>query len=897
MDKTELIRFKRIASGEIVGAKAIEIVSVPDYSILVPQYSNEMDAIKDFKNGMMGMLAEVYQSCKNFSLSSQNSFPDVAIELLWCTEPVQNQPYQAAIRMFLILRGIGQDEATVASLLDKVANLCTVTLRLQKYTYSDVDVEAFLPLLREVDTSSIIALVKDEKLINLQNMLMPSCLGFDRIPESAAGLSKLVNSLMGFPNVAVSIQLIPTVLAPETRASLEQNFQMLDTLSYGIMEQGIGNVSFASASNPLETYRFYHDNQDQALFDFNFVVYGSRLQGDSVASALYGQLNSGCNSKAQIKFIRLQTEEANLCGNFYPLPWAIHEVLLQAERNPELWSIPNRYYIALYNLPYLLTAEEASEIFRLPIGGSTIRAGLQINESIKNSQTYSDNLINAGDITVGVLKSSGENYTIGIQLDDIAKHMLVVGTPGSGKTTFSVGLLDQLWKKHKIPFLVIEPAKNEYRALIQSIPELQIFTPGKNYISPFVFNPFVPPKNVRLETYKSTLKTAFAAAVSMATPLDKIFEDAIHNCYSDFRWLDSYTVSDKGKIFNIADFIKCFRETFDSIGYTGDARNIGRAGVVRLNSLARLFDNYYSIPIEDLLTKPTVIELSAIENSDQKSLIISLVLLSILAYVNSNYIGKGGLRNVILLEEAHVLLDADTNFAGVGEANPSAIAQGLIKRMLAELRSYGVGMIIADQSPRKVSTDVVALTDMKVAFRIVEAMDRQILSDSMGLNETQSARMARLKPGEAYLFFNRLDAAEEILTPNYRLENNIDISLSDSSIASLSTYWRNKPEFLRPYPYCEIVPCCRTCCDYNRRLLAKEIARRIFVRNLKSDTADFSSLKEVFAHISALIVAELNDEPYSRELLSCVKVHLWRKIRYETKIRVSDAQIEASLKK
>ena len=379
--------------------------------------------------------------------------------------------------------------------------------------------------------------------------------------------------------------------------------------------------------------------------------------------------------------------------------------------------------------------------------------------------------------------------------------MLVVGTPGSGKTTFSVGLLDQLWKKHKIPFLVIEPAKNEYRALIQSIPELQIFTPGKNYISPFVFNPFVPPKNVRLETYKSTLKTAFAAAVSMATPLDKIFEDAIHNCYSDFRWLDSYTVSDKGKIFNIADFIKCFRETFDSIGYTGDARNIGRAGVVRLNSLARLFDNYYSIPIEDLLTKPTVIELSAIENSDQKSLIISLVLLSILAYVNSNYIGKGGLRNVILLEEAHVLLDADTNFAGVGEANPSAIAQGLIKRMLAELRSYGVGMIIADQSPRKVSTDVVALTDMKVAFRIVEAMDRQILSDSMGLNETQSARMARLKPGEAYLFFNRLDAAEEILTPNYRLENNIDISLSDSSIASLSTYWRNKPEFLRPYPY------------------------------------------------------------------------------------------------
>ena len=115
------------------------------------------------------------------------------------------------------------------------------------------------------------------------------------------------------------------------------------------------------------------------------------------------------------------------------------------------------------------------------------------------------------------------NNAIGLSLKDLAKHMLIVGTPGSGKTTFSVGLLDRLWKEHHIPFLVIEPAKNEYRALVQSIPDLQVFTPGKNFISPFVFNPFCPPKNVRLETYKSTLKTAFAAGVSMSTPLDKIF--------------------------------------------------------------------------------------------------------------------------------------------------------------------------------------------------------------------------------------------------------------------------------------------------------------------------------------------------------------------------------------
>jgi GTPase SAR1 family protein len=474
--------------------------------------------------------------------------------------------------------------------------------------------------------------------------------------------------------------------------------------------------------------------------------------------------------------------------------------------------------------------------------------------------------------------------------------MLVVGTPGSGKTTFSVSLLDRLWKDHQIPFLVIEPAKNEYRALIQSIPDLQVFTPGKNFISPFVFNPFVPPKNVKLETYKSTLKTAFAAAVSMSTPLDKIFEETVNNCYSDFRWLDTYTSDDKGRIFNISDFIKCFQETFDAIGYTGDARNIGRAGQVRLQSLTNLFDNYFSIPIEDLLKKPTIIELAAIENSDQKALIISLLLLSILAYVNSNYIGEGSLRNVILLEEAHVLLDADAN-AGQGEANPSAIAQGLVKRMLAEIRSYGVGVVIADQSPRKVTTDVVALTDIKLAFRLVEASDKQILADSSNMSETQTQRLAKLKPGEAFLFFGKLDEPEEITTEDYRLANNINITLSDEGIKSLSSYWKSRQEQLRPYPECAYCQYCVQGCDYAKRVLAREIARRIFSKNFKPDCADSVVVKGVFRQIVPLIKQELNDEPFDRELLACVELHLIRKIRYSTKIKISDATVQITLSK
>ena len=677
-------------------------------------------------------------------------------------------------------------------------------------------------------------------------------------------------------------------------STVVQISQTLDTLDQGIMTPGMGNLTFHAAGRLAEVYRHYQTNRNGSLFLFNTVIMGDRVAVEDLSVKLKGYMSFDASKRVRLVDIDL-SNRIDFADNLYSYPWIVNELLVGYQRNPSLFGSDGMYQ-AMYRLAHIATVEELSGLFSLPIGNQRVYAGLPINDSEESNKNYGDNLINAGDVCIGKLKSSGGRNTIGISLKDLTKHMLVVGTPGSGKTTFSVSMLDRLWKEHHIPFLVIEPAKNEYRALVQSIPDLQVFTPGKNYISPFIFNPFVPPKNVKLETYKSTLKTAFAAGVSMSTPLDKIFEESINNCYSDFRWLDNYTVDDKGKIFNISDFIKCFQKTFEEIGYTGDARNIGRAGVVRLKSLVNLFDNYYSIPIQDILTKPTIIELAAIENSDEKALIISLVLLSILAYVNANYVGEGSLKNVILLEEAHVLLDADTN-AGVGDANPSKIAQGLVKRMLAEIRSYGVGVMIADQSPRKVTADVVALTDMKMVFRIVEATDKQMVAESMNMNEVQTQRVSRLKPGEAFLFFNRLEEPEEVITPDYRLENNISISLSDEGIRELSTYWRDKGGKLRPYPECEMTTCCACSCDYERRILAREIARRIFVKHFKPDMKSFVPVIEVFKRITSLVKAELNDEPFSKELLSCVKVQLWRRIKYGTEIPVREVQIKNSVSK
>lgn len=879
---------KKIKSNEYVSMSAIEILTIPHVSIIDGNL-NVDECIEKYKSDFVGALNEVYQLCK------YEKIEDVSIELLWMTEEAANQTYEARIRLFMIFRAIDIDQDKAIAVVKKLTDTFKSILKSEKYEIEEIDSDAINAVIGKIDDTSIKAIIKEEKIENLQNQIMPFCYTYDIIPKSNNDLSRLINVLIEHPHSAVSVQLIPTYYSNGELLEIDKTAQTLEVLTNGVMEYGVGNVSFSLAKTHSDIYKYYSEHKASGLYNFNLVVYGNSIAASQISSASLGMLSANMSGSANLKIVDLEKNTVDKDSNFFPLPWAIGEATLQRGRNYQIWK-SNQVSSALYRLPYVITIEEAVEIFRLPIGDENVSAGLNIDESAKSAKTYSDNIINGGDIEVGKLRSSSKGDTIGFNLKDLAKHMLIVGTPGSGKTTFSVGMLDRLWKEHHIPFLVIEPAKNEYRALVQSIPDLQVFTPGKNFISPFVYNPFVPPKNVKLETYKSTLKTAFAAGVSMTTPLDKIFEEAINNCYSDFRWLDTYTTDNKGKIFNITDFIKCFQQTFDEIGYTGDAKNIGRAGVVRLNSLVNLFDNYYSIPIEDLLSKPTIIELAAIENAEQKALIISLLLLSVLSYVNANYVGEGGLKNVILLEEAHVLLDSNAN-SGQGEANPSSIAQGLIKRMLAEIRSYGVGLVIADQSPRKVGTDVVALTDMKVVFRLVEAADKQIIADSSNMSDAMIQRMSKLKPGEAFLFFNKLDEPEEVITPDYRLENNISISLSDEGIKSLSTYWKNKPEMLKPYPECNEIHYCKKTCDYSQRILAREIARRIYVKNFKPDSTDFELVKKVFSKISFLIKYELNDEPFTPELLSCVKVHLWRKIKYSTKIKINEKLIENSLRK
>lgn len=599
-----MVETLRINSGEFVGLSILRITTIPHLSILTDDQSvlGQQCAVAKVGQDFSGMLTESYQQYKDSFLQTGRAV-DISFELSWISSPVDNQPYAADVSLYCVIRTIQQQEALCAQVISTYMSVFKATLDSCKYEYQEESLGNYTSGFGRVATGhSAKAIVREERMEDLQNTYLPACYSYDRLPVDYPELDRIANILISHPYSAVCFQLIPTYFTNEELQEINQLNQNISMLSRGVSDQQIGTVSISSADRIASLYHYYNDNKSRALFDYNILVFGEEKDVTSIATRTMGQMAATQQMTApNLSFVSLTPSEAYLGEqSLFSMPWVLSDQILNKGRNTSLWS-SGMVSPALYRLPYIVTADEAASFFRLPVGSDKINAGFVVNEAGKSNKTYSENIINAGDIELGKLRAAMGNNAIGLSLKDLAKHMLIVGTPGSGKTTFSVGLLDRLWKEHHIPFLVIEPAKNEYRALVQSIPDLQVFTPGKNFISPFVFNPFCPPKNVRLETYKSTLKTAFAAGVSMSTPLDKIFEDTINNCYSDFRWLDNYTIADKGQVFNITDFIKCFEETFEEIGYTGDARNIGRAGVVRLKSLVNLFDNYFSIPIEDLL--------------------------------------------------------------------------------------------------------------------------------------------------------------------------------------------------------------------------------------------------------------------------------------------------------
>ena len=791
-----------------------------------------------------------------------------AMELLWLSEPVNGQKYPARVRLFLLLRKLAAAKWQAEQELEAV--LAGMEALLTQKGCTLVIGEELNTLLDQTE-GTLHALVRQEK-VPMSYFAQFPYYHYDTVRDCTLDFSGLLMALCGAPGTALSVQVMPAVLSAEEQFAGEQMRQMLAQATVGSYGTGAG-MGDDSARKPLEVYTYYRQD-DGPRFLMNLLVGGS----PAGCAALLARTQSALRSVAMTD-IDL-TGRFSLKQDLLFSPWNISSALIYQYRNGGLWQTLQGME-PLMRLPYLYTVEETAKLLQIPVDDGSL-PGVTSNRVDLSGALFDKAVLAEDNIVFGHL-AGNNSVRIGAPMKAFTRHGLIVGTPGTGKTTFSVDLLLQFYEKG-VPFLAIEPTKTEYRAMIDAIPDLQIFTPGNSGVSPFLCNPFLPPRNITVEKYIPSLVSAFQAAFSMPSPLDMIFLSAVRAAYTKYGWKNSSKTGDPDvQPFGLYEFILCFKTLVANSGYSGEVRsNLQSGGTLRLMNLleqnASIYDTVHTIPLDDLLSRPTVLELNAIENQEQKALLMALLLISVCTHTKQNQKGDGELKNIILIDEAHVLLSGRSRDGGAGGQDTTVRA---LQNMIAEIRSYGTGILIADQSPSAVSRPVVANTDIKVSFRLVQGEEKAALADSTGMEETQKQHLGRLDVGEAFVYYSRLDTPQLIKTTDSRTAKGIRLVVPDREIAQRMTYWAKHEALLKPYRECNLCTQCSGGCDLALRNRADYYAARVLQENgMKIKERNTAAQYVILLHKPLAVWEGTIGSDFER-LCFCARMRLLRKIALE----------------
>lgn len=835
------------------------------------------------------------------SLYVKSDLDFTSFDILFKSTSVNNQIYKAQVGLFLIVRKIGDNESDVNNFVEDAFSNIKKEMEEKHYklhVFSEEESYAqFEDSLNDINAEKVLSIAKKEKAVSMPSL--GNMIYYNDVidPNENNNISSLINTLAFNPDSAVLVQLIPTKYSTDERLAVEQVRAFLAQYE-SQMRYGYGLHVDSNSQKIIDAYEYYVDAASVDNFSYNILVYSNARNAVDVANKVIEAIETEDGvGTTSLEIDDVSNFDLDIAKSFMSSPWINSSILVNQAREESFWgskNAPTNYK----RIKFLMTIYEIRGIFKFPIDDNALVGIEKTTTSISHEKLHKS-VISEGNFKIGII--DGTDAHAGIDLNDFAKHGLIVGMPGSGKTNFSLGLLIQLWKKFSIPFLAIEPTKSEYRSLIDEIPELNVFTPGKNKVSPFIINPFLPPTGVTVENYVPSLMSAFEVAFNLTEPLPNIFLSAINDCYNEYGWKKDSTKDDPTvKRFGMYEFIRVFKRKVKSLGYEGEIKsNIESAGVVRLSSLieqnSNIYDTVNTIPLEDIMTKPTVIELNAINNKEQKSLLMALLLIMICVYTKNNIAGDGNLKRVMLIDEAHVILSNTSAAYSTSDLQNATIET--VEDMIAEVRSYGTGIIIADQSPTKIGRNIIANTNVKTIFKLVEKENKDSIATAINMNEADYEELGKLGVGKAFVHHGKIDKPLLISTYDVKKEYSIRQVIGDDEIASLSTYWNGNRNLLIPYIECERNGLCEDSCDMNVRTNADFLASRL-VSNYLPKIKDREQFIRFLVQIDTQIEDILSKNPSiesSQKLVNCTKIKFLRKALLAKDFNISNEDYEKIL--
>ena len=391
------------------------------------------------------------------------------------------------------------------------------------------------------------------------------------------------------------------------------------------------------------------------------------------------------------------------------------------------------------------------------VAGLPVRTVASFGREVVSSVT--DNGINCKLGTVYHIGKE-ENKIVCLNTNSLASHTFITGSTGSGKSNTIYQILTEA-KKSRCRFLVIEPAKGEYKHIFGMQEDVAVYGTNPALTPLLRINPFKFPKGIHILEHLDRLVEIFNVCWPMYAAMPAVLKEAVARSYQDAGWDLTESKNPYGENLypSFADVVRNVRIIIDSSDYDAENKGAYKGSLItRLRSLTNglnglIFTND-AITDSDLFDKNVIVDLSRVGSTETKSLIMGILVMQLQEYRITSGRLNADLMHVTVLEEAHHLLKRTAMEQSNESANLLGKSVEMLGNAIAEMRTYGEGFIIADQAPGLLDMAVIRNTNTKIIMRLPDLSDRELVGKAAGLNDDQIIELGKLPLGVAAVYQN-----------------------------------------------------------------------------------------------------------------------------------------------
>ena len=495
------------------------------------------------------------------------------------------------------------------------------------------------------------------------------------------------------------------------------------------------------------------ESEDYGCYSCAAYFLSSRPSKALLAANTYRSLMIGEGSSVESGAVNLWQDRASVTAMREYLKRFTHPVFAR-----QLWE--NEADSLFYTAGTLVSGRELPMHLGLPTRSVH---GLPIIEHAEFGRNVPDEAMPDEDkMNLGKIYHMGKEEAAELLLNRqaMASHTFITGSTGTGKSNAVYHLLDEITKNGQTTFLVVEPAKGEYKNVFGNCTDVQVFGTNPRETPLLRMNPFAFPENIHILEHIDRLVEIFNACWPMYAAMPAVLKDAIERSYQKVGWDLRNSESEKGIFPTFFDLLDILPGVIEESHYSKDTQSdyVG-ALCTRVKSLTNgIYGSVLcaedALSDAEMFDQNVIVDLSRVGSMETKSLLMGILVMKLQEYRMCSSGMNSRLRHVTVLEEAHNLLRKTSAEQSQEGANLQGKSVEMLANAIAEMRTYGEGFIIADQAPGLLDMSVIRNTNTKIILRLPDEEDRKLVGKSAALKEAQIDELSKLPLGVAAVYQN-----------------------------------------------------------------------------------------------------------------------------------------------